>query len=178
MSEIFSNIASPLWRSSVINTLMSELGFSWKRLSGIQLLIALIVLLVSFPFIETLRAGTLIKSILLTAVLTSAVVAIAEERRTLIVAIALAVPAVAARWINEYRPDLMAPEVFLVAAILFIIFVIGNLLRFILKAKWINTSVLCSAISSFLLLGILWTFAYWLVADRSPRNDRRRGSSR
>jgi len=141
---------------------------SLRQLSGAELLIALIVLFVSFPFVETLRAGAMIKSILLTLVLVSALLAIAGRGRILTIAAIMAAPALAARWINQYRPDLMPPEVFLIFAIVFVAFVIGNLLRFVLQARSISTEVLCGGISTYLLLGLLWTFAYWLVAEVSP----------
>ena len=141
---------------------------SLRQLSGAELLIALIVLFVSFPFVETLRAGGMIKSILLTLVLVSALLAIAGHGRILTIAAIMAAPALAARWINQYRPDLMPPEVFLIFAIVFVAFVIGNLLRFVLQARSISTEVLCAGISTYMLLGLLWTFAYWLVAELSP----------
>lgn len=145
-----------------------EHRLSLRQLSGVELLITLIVLFVSFPFVETLRAGAMIKSILLTLVLVSALLAIAGRGRILTIAAVFAVPALAARWINQYRPDLMPPEVFLIFAIVFVAFVIGNLLKFVLRARFISTEVLCSAISTYLLLGLFWTFAYWLVAELSP----------
>jgi len=86
----------------------------------------------------------------------------------MIIASVFAAVAVGARWINDYWPDLMPPEVFLVAAILFVVFVVWNLLRFVLNASYISTNVLCAGISAFLLLGLAWTFGYWLVAELSP----------
>jgi len=139
-----------------------------RRFSAIELLIALVVLLVSFPFIEPLRSGHLIISILLTLVLISALRAIVEPGAPMIIASVFAAVAVGARWINDYWPDLMPPEVFLVAAILFVVFVVWNLLRFVLNASYISTNVLCAGISAFLLLGLAWTFGYWLVAELSP----------
>ena len=91
---------------------------SLRQLSGVELLIALIVLFVSFPFVETLRAGGMIKSILLTFVLASALFTVAGRGRILTIATVMAVPALAARWINQYRPDLMPPEVFLTLIVL------------------------------------------------------------
>ena len=139
-----------------------------RRFSAIELLVILAALLVSFPFFDTLRANGLIESILLTLVLISAVLAIARGRRTVIIATLLAVPTLAARWINHYRPDLVSAEIFLIGGILFVVFVIANLLRFVLKAPSVNTEVLCASISAYLLLGLLWTFGYWLVAEIIP----------
>ena len=140
---------------------------SW-RISAIQLVIALALLFVSFPFIGTLKAGPFIESILLTVVLISAVLAIAEKRSSLICAAALAAPTLIGRWLHDYRPDVFPPEIFLVGAILLVLVVIINLLRFVLSAPSVNTEVLCASISAYLLLGLLWTFGYWLVAELIP----------
>jgi hypothetical protein len=80
----------------------------------------------------------------------------------------LAIPAIAGRWISHFRPDLVPPPVFLVAGLALIAFVVANLLRFILRAPSVNTEVLCASISAYLMLGLLWTVAYWLVAQVDP----------
>jgi hypothetical protein len=58
--------------------------------------------------------------------------------------------------------------VFLVAGLALIAFVVANLLRFVLRAPSVNTEVLCASISAYLMLGLLWTVAYWLVAQVNP----------
>ena len=141
---------------------------SARRFSAVELLIVLFTLFVTLPFVETIREGTLIESILLSLVLISAVLAIAASKQVLVIAILLAFPALLGRWIHEFRPDIMPPEVFLIGAIFFVLFVIMNLLRFVLNARSVTTEVLCASISAYLLLGLLWTFAYWLVSELVP----------
>ena len=150
------------------DTLQFERSPVLRRFSAIELLVALVALFVSFPFIESLPSGALIESILLTVVLVSALLAIATRRRILIVAALLSLPALIGRWLNHYRPDLVPPEVFLIGGIVFVLFVVGNLLRFVLNAPSVNTEVLCASISAYLLLGLLWTFGYWLIAELIP----------
>jgi len=129
----------------------------------VQLLIALALLLLSLPFVEEIKGGDLIVAILLSLVLISAVFAVASRRSTLIIALVLAIPALVGRWINYFRPDLVPPAVFLTAGLALIAFVVANLLRFILRAPSVNADVLCASISAYLMLGVLWTVAYWLV---------------
>jgi ion channel len=143
-------------------------GLRFRRLSGIELLLAITALFVSMPFIETLKAGALIESILFTLVLISAVSAIAERRRTLMIAALLALPALAGRWVNLYRPDILPPEIFLIGGILFVLFVIVNLLRHVLTAASVDGEVLCASVSAYLLLALLWTLCYWLIAELIP----------
>jgi hypothetical protein len=139
-----------------------------RRLSGIEFLIALIVLFVSLPFVETLQSAGMIESILFTIVLISAVPAIAARARALTSALVLALPTLGARWAHQYRPDLVPIEFFHIGGILFVLFVIANLLRFVLRAPSVNMEVLCASISAYLLLSLAWTLGYWLVAELVP----------
>ena len=66
--------------------------------------------------------------------LSAAVLAVAERKRVLVIAIVLAIPAIVGRWINHFRPALVPPRVFLVAGLVLMAFVIASLLRFILRA--------------------------------------------
>jgi hypothetical protein len=101
-------------------------------------------------------------------VLISAVFAVASRRSTLIIALLLAIPALVGRWINYFQPELVPPAVFLTAGLVLIAFVVANLLRFVLRAPSVNADVLCASISAYLMLGLLWTIAYWLVDQLTP----------
>ncbi len=105
-----------------------------RRFSTVQLLIVLALLFFFFPFVEEVKGGELIVSILLSLVLLSAVLA----------------------------------AVFLVAGLGLVAFVVVNLLRFVLRAPSVNVEVLCASISAYLMLGLMWTIAYWLVAQVTP----------
>src|SRR5216110_2045586 len=139
-----------------------------RRLSAVELLIALGLLFFSLPFVEEIKGGDIIVSILLSLVLISGVLAVANRRRTFVVAVLLAIPAVVGRWINHFRPHLLPPAVFLVAGLVLVAFVVANLLRFILRAPSVNAEVLCASISAYLMLGLMWTMAYWLVDQLTP----------
>jgi hypothetical protein len=140
----------------------------FHRFSTVELLVALVLLFVSFPFVEEVKGGDVIVSILLSLVLLSAVLAVADRKGVFFIALVLAIPAIVGRWISHFRPDLVPPPVFLVAGLALIAFVVANLLRFVLRAPSVNTEVLCASISAYLMLGLLWTVAYWLVAQVTP----------
>jgi len=139
-----------------------------RRFSAVQLLIALALFFICAPFVEEIEGGHLILSFLFSLVLLAAILAVADRKRVLVIAIALAIPAIAGRWINHFRPDLVHPAVFLVAGLILIAFVVGNLLRFVLRAPSVTTEVLCASISAYLMLGLMWTMAYWLVDQLTP----------
>jgi len=142
--------------------------FRFRRFSTVQLLIALALFFVWAPFVEEIEGGELIVSGLFSLVLLAGVVAVADRKRVLVIAIVLAIPAIAGRWINHFRPDLIPRAVFLVAGLILLAFVIANLLRFILRAPVVTVEVLCASVAAYLMLGLMWTVAYWLVDQLTP----------
>ncbi len=136
--------------------------------SMVELLIALVLLFASAPFIEQLQYGNVIESALMTMVLIAAVLAVGARRRTLVIAVLLVSPAVIARWVNHFRPDLIPDELKVLLSLVFMIFVVVNLLGFILRAPIVTSEVLCAGIAGYLLLGLIWAFAYVLLAQQSP----------
>src|SRR5438876_9858270 len=141
-------------------------GFT--RFSMLQLLIALGLLFFFVPFVEAIKGGPLIVSALLSLVLLAGVLAVASRGRTLTIALLLAIPAVAGRWINHFQPHLVPSAIFLVAGIGLVAFVVINLLRFVLRASSVDGEVLCASTSAYLMLGLIWTMAYWLVEQLTP----------
>src|SRR5947207_11370350 len=98
-----------------------------RRFSTVQLLIALALLFLSFPFVEEVKGGDVIVSILLSLVLLSAVVAVADRKRVFFIALLLAIPAIGGRWINHFQANLVPSPVFLAAGLMLIAFVVVNL---------------------------------------------------
>ena len=131
-------------------------------------LIALVLIFVAAPFIEQIRGGDLIESVLITIVFLSAALAVGNRRRALVWAIVLVIPALAGKWVNHWRADLIPPEVFLGAGVLFTVFVVVHLLGFILRASRVNSEILCAGVTTYLMLGWLWAFAYTLAARAFP----------
>jgi hypothetical protein len=136
------------------------------RFSVAQFLVALIVLLAAYPFVTELKHGEAIETILMTVVLISAVLAVGG--RTWGLAILLVVPALVGPWIDHYWPGLVAIWLMPCARMLFVGFVVVQLLRFIIKAKHVSSEVLCAGIAAYVLMGLFWTFAYQLQSQLNP----------
>jgi hypothetical protein len=139
-----------------------------RRFTSVELLIVIVLLFVASPFLGDLPGGASIEAALLTVVLLSAVLAIGEEVRTLRVAALLVAPVVIARWLHHFRPDLLPPMVYLGTGLIFISFVVALLLRFVLRASLVNIEVLCAGIVVFLMLGMVWAFAFAIVWGINP----------
>jgi hypothetical protein len=138
------------------------------RLSGAQFLVALAILLIALPFLDETPNGALTEGILLTLVLVSAVAAVGGRRNSFVAALLLVIPAVGSKWVHHFWPGLLPPELQTVAAMVFLVYIIAHFLRFILHTPHVTGEVLCSAVATYLLLAMLWAFAYAIVARLDP----------
>lgn len=138
------------------------------RFSMAGFLLGLVLLFAAAPFAEQIRGGETLESSALTLVLISAAFAVGRHRRVLWLTIFLGIPTVIGKWLNHFWPDMFSPVWFLPCVLVFMSFILIQLLHFILTAPRVNGEVLCAGISSYLLLGLLWAFAYMLVAQLVP----------
>jgi hypothetical protein len=138
------------------------------RYSAVELLVALAILFLSAPFIEDLPGGDFIEAVLMTAVMVSSVLAVGGRRRTLQIALLLLVPAFLGRWLSHFFPGVLFSLVYQVGALVFFIFVVTHLIRFILRAPHVDANVLCAGLSGYVLLGLLWVRCYLMVAQLNP----------
>jgi hypothetical protein len=138
------------------------------RYSGIELLAVLALLFLSAPFIEDLPNGDLIEAGLISGVMVSSVLAVGGRRRALTIALLLLAPALGGKWVNHFWPSTPSALVYLFAATAFFVFVVSNLIRFILRAPQVDANVLCAGLSGYLLLGLLWAPAYMMISRLTP----------
>ena len=138
------------------------------RFSAVELLIAIILLFVATPLLQDFPGGDFIEAILMSLVLILGVLAVSGRRRMSFWATLLVLPAIVGKWLNHLRPDLCPRPVFIAAALIFIGFVVINLLRYILRTPQVSSEVLCASIAAYLLLGIMWAFAYVLTTELRP----------
>lgn len=136
----------------------------FRRLSVARFLTALVVYILAMPFMQDLPAGDLVEAALLTIVLAWAVFAVGAGRRALTLGAVLVAPAIAGKWIHHLWPHLMPMAIPLAFGLLFVAFVIVNLLRFVFRAPRVDSEVLCAGVAGYLMIGILWTLAFLLVA--------------
>ncbi|MGO9588124.1 MAG: potassium channel family protein [Limisphaerales bacterium] len=144
----------------------AQIGY--RRFSTAEFLVALVLLFVAAPFVEKMPFGRSIEHVLMTLVLVSGVLAVGRSHRTLVWAAVLMVPAVVGRWMNHFLPELAPAEISLVAGLVFVVFLVVQFLRFILRAPRVNAEVMYAGISVYLLLGLSWMFAYQFVARLVP----------
>jgi len=141
-----------------------------RRYSTAEFLVTLALFFVSLPFLESFAYGDVVEALLMTLVFAGAVMAVGARRSTLIWAVLLVLPAVVGKWLNHLWPGFVPQEVFPVAGMVFVGFVVMRFLRFVLRAPQVNSEVLCAGLSVYLLLGLFFMFAYMLVALLNPNS--------
>jgi hypothetical protein len=139
------------------------------RFSMAGFLAALVMLFGAAPFAAQIENGRILEAVLLTIVMISAVLAVGRRRRVLWLAVFMVAPAALGKWLHHFLPATVSSVWFLVTVLIFIIFITFQLIQFILRAPHVNSEVMCAGISTYLLLGLLWSFAYMLIAQLVPK---------
>ena len=100
--------------------------------------------------------------------LVAGLLAVGGRRHVLRVGLALMLPSIIFRWIHHVNPDLVSPVVFLGFGMVFVGYVVANILQFILRAPRVDTEVICAGVSVYLLIGLIWSLAYKMLGMVSP----------
>jgi hypothetical protein len=142
--------------------------FGRFRFSSVHCLAALVLLFITAPLIDQPPFGDVIESLAVMLVLLTGVLAVGARLRTLLVAILLSVPALAAKLAHVVAPSeatgLLSPS----CGIAFVGFVFFHLLRHIVRAQRVDADAVCAGISAYLLIGLAFMFAYLLVERIEP----------
>ena len=154
-------------RTSLRGTDVSAKGVF--RFSVAYFLCVLILNILVSPFVDQFPGGFLVETALLTLVFLSALLAIGGRLRTLVGAVLVA-PALVGEWLSYGRSDPSFSVAVLGSGLLFIGFVVLEFLRFIVRAPRVDFGVLCAGIATYLMLGLLWSFAYSLVDRLLPNS--------
>ena len=105
---------------------------------------------------------------LFTLLALAALVTVAEERRTLVIGIALAAPAILLSWIRLIigpAEPFIAVQVF---GVLFLLYLAGTLLLHILHTTRVTTEALFAVASVYLLFALIWAMAYGIIETLDP----------
>lgn len=120
-------------------------GLAW-------LFVALLLFLLSHPVIADL--GSLAVDILFSAMLIAGAYAVSRQRKVLIIAIVLALPALGFWWSIRVVPSTPAVLVGLILSTVFFLFILIVLLHNMIDSDRAGADVIYAAMSAYLLLGV------------------------
>ena len=130
-----------------------------------QFLFAALLLMLSAP---VLLPDALVESVvppLFTVLALTALATVAESRRTLIVGILLALPAILAQWFSASGEISLASEI---SGDLFLIWVTIAILAYGLRAQRVSSDVLFAVACVYLLLALIWAMGYGIADGLQP----------
>lgn len=138
-----------------------------RKFTSAQLLLALIILVVASPWLES-GSMELLESAVVTLILISALAAIGAGRHVFVTAVLLVVTPLVSRWWMHTTDQYLPTGIFLVSSLVFVLFVTVQLLQYVLRATVVDTGVLFTSIAIYLLFGFAWALAYQFVVAVDP----------
>jgi hypothetical protein len=132
------------------------------------LLLALLALILVYPYLNEGVASRVILGLLYTAVLLGGARAVGRDRRRRIVGLGLAVVAIGLQWAYLTSHDILLQRLMAVTFVLFLLFTIGDVLGYILKKGPITADKLHGALAGYIMLAFLWAFFYSLLESFVP----------
>jgi hypothetical protein len=117
-------------------------------------------------------AARLIVAVFFSVMVLAAVNAVSESRRSLSIALALAVPAILFYIVGLFsdHAEVLAWRYGLTVAVLG--YAIAAILRFLFVPQRVNANLICGSICAYLLLGVLWANVYSLIEVVEPGSFR------
>ncbi len=132
------------------------------------LLVVIVLLMVSYPYVGAGIGGRIIINALNLVVLALAIFAIQRSRRQLAILIVLAAPALAGQCVYLATGSAEAMRVAIVSLLAFNLFTIVNILLYVLRGVEVTADKIHGAICAYLLLALMWATAYALVESLHP----------
>lgn len=132
------------------------------------LFIALLLLLLLYPFFTGTVHGLILLDFIFTIVLLFGIYTIIRNKTTLIIALTLGLPTLAGKWLSYFKDF---PTLILIGhifAILLFIFIIISILKQVLRGKIVSTDTIYGAVCVYFLIGIAWAFIFTVIEMLNP----------
>jgi len=127
------------------------------------LLITILCFIIGGPFVDDIFQFEVIPDVFLTIVFIFGIYAISREKRNIYIGLVLAAPMFVAIWSSHLFKSL---ELFAIGQLIgafFVGFVISLLVKFIFHEKEVTKEIIYAAVVVYLLIGIMWSFAYFIL---------------
>jgi hypothetical protein len=142
------------------------------------LLVALLVMIVAYPFFSDETLGQrLLFGIVTSAILVCGAFAASRKRRTVVIALALAAPALTLQWLYTLSGSPIVADLLCLTLAAFYAFTVANVLGYVLGPGPVTGDKLHAAIAAYILTALLWTALYALVDHLVPGSFSIRGTS-
>lgn len=134
----------------------------------VALLVSLLLLYGLYPLLRATPFGGLFVNLFLSVTFFAGVYAAGVRRRGMFVMLSFGVPALVLTWIFHVRPSVALGSTAVLFAMAFVTYMIVLLLSAIRRTQTVTSDVVYAAACVYLLIGLLWAFAYILVVAHQP----------
>jgi uncharacterized membrane protein len=134
----------------------------------LYLLIFLMILIFMGPFISAHEKDFTLYDLLSTGVLILGAYSASKKKSSLVIALAIFVPAVALVWLDHFDESSSYTLPRYILSMLFFMYIGGTILSHVLKAERVTFDKICAALCSYLLLGVIFAILYSLMEFLDP----------
>ena len=127
------------------------------------LLITILCFIIGGPFVDDIFQFEVIPDVFLTIVFIFGIYAISLKKKNIYIGLVLAAPMFISIWSSHLFKSL---ELFVIGELIgaiFVGFVISLLVKFIFREKEVTKEIIYAAVVVYLLIGIMWSFAYFIL---------------
>jgi len=129
----------------------------------VLLLITILCFIIGGPFVDEILHFEFISDIFLTIIFIFAIYAISLEKKNIYIGLLLAAPMFISIWISHLVKSLDLFAIGELFGALFAGFVVSLLIKFIFHEKEVTKEVIYAAVVVYLLIGIMWSFFYFIL---------------
>jgi hypothetical protein len=143
----------------------SQVCFKERFLS---LLIFIIIMLVVGPLFEEFVQLSILMDILWSAIFVSAIYAVSQKKRHIVIAVLLVLPMLGSIWTKYFVQNKALLVVGSLCGAAFFLFAIIQMLIFIYSQKKVTRDLIVGAAVVYLFMALMWTFIFIVVETLHP----------
>jgi hypothetical protein len=138
-------------RIPLTNIIIGRFGF---------LLISILLMFTIRPFLVGYVSLKILMDIFISAIVVAVIYAVSEQKRVLVIALAIAIPTLFLTWSNYFINLAAIRLVSDGISAVFTVYATISVLSYVFREKKITVDVIFAAISGFFLIGLMWAFVY------------------
>lgn len=132
------------------------------------LFISLLLTIIVNPVIASITPLRILFTIFITVIILTATYALSQKARDLILASVLAVPTIGFNWASDFVESIDLYLAGDICGVLFFIFVVLRVLRFIWKQERVSGDLIIGAAVVYLLMAVTWSYIYLIIETIQP----------
>ena len=132
------------------------------------LIVLIVMLIVLATFIQDFIRISYLIQLFFTIIFITTIYAVSQKRNHIIIAVILSIPTILALWSNEIAINNTLITIGYICGLILFAFVIILILKYVFSEQVVTRQTISAAIAVYLLIALMWTFIYRLIAMLYP----------